>query len=105
VRGSKPGERRGGRRPGVPNKATAEIKRVAQKYGQEALEKLVELMRGSDLKVAVTAANSILDRGYGKPAQTLQGDPDKPLAVNVAVVDAFTAKIEALAEKVGNERS
>jgi hypothetical protein len=37
------------------------------------------------------AANALLDRGYGKPAQSLTGDPEKPN--NVAVVDAFTPRI------------
>jgi hypothetical protein len=31
-RGSKPGERRGARQKGTPNKATAEVKVLAQKY-------------------------------------------------------------------------
>ncbi|MGA7328401.1 MAG: hypothetical protein WBX25_28895 [Rhodomicrobium sp.] len=67
-----------------PNKATAEIKAAAQKYGHEPLKKLVDLMRGSnDPKVQVLAAREILQRAYGKPAQTIQGDPEKPLAVNV----------------------
>ena len=35
--GAKPGERRGGRQKGTPNKATADIKALAQKYTPEAL--------------------------------------------------------------------
>jgi hypothetical protein len=27
----------------------------------------------------VTAANSLLDRGWGKPAQPISGDPENPL--------------------------
>ena len=38
----------GGRRQGTPNKATAEIKVLAQKYGPEVIDKLVKLMRGQD---------------------------------------------------------
>jgi hypothetical protein len=46
------GERFGGRKKGTPNKATAEIKAVAQQYGTEAIETLAEMMRGaSDPKV------------------------------------------------------
>lgn len=95
-----PGERRVGRKPGVPNKTTAEIKAVAQLYGEEAIEKLVALMRGDNPEVALKAANAILDRGYGKPAQMLQGDPEKPLSVNVTALDAFTRRIAGMAEKV-----
>ena len=91
------GERIGGRQKGTPNKATAEIKAVAQEYGAEAIETLAEMMRElADPKVRVMAANSLLDRGYGKPAQTLQGDPENPVAVNISALDAFTCKSQDL---------
>ncbi len=96
----RPGERRVGRKAGVPNKATAEIKAVAQLHGKEAIEKLVSLMNGDDPEIAFKAANAILDRGYGKPAQTIAGDPENPLAVNVARLDAFTQRIADMASKV-----
>jgi hypothetical protein len=95
-----PGERRVGRKPGVPNKANAEIKAVAQQYGPEAIERLVDLMRGNDPDVALKAANALLDRAYGKPAQMLQGDPEQPLEHNVSVLDEFTRRIAAMAERV-----
>jgi hypothetical protein len=94
-----PGERRVGRKPGVPNKANAAIKELASQYGPEAIEKLVELMRGKDPKVALKAANALLDRAYGKPAQMLQGDPEQPLTHNVALLNDFTCRINALAER------
>jgi hypothetical protein len=94
------GERIGGRQKGTPNKATAEIKALAQEFGAEAIKKLAEHLRGSDPKVSVQAANALLDRGYGKPAQTLAGDPEKPLEHNVAVVDAFTRRIADMASKI-----
>ena len=49
--GSKPGERRGGRQRGTPNKATAEIKVLAREHGPEAIKKLVGLMRGHDKQI------------------------------------------------------
>jgi hypothetical protein len=94
------GERVGGRQKGTPNKATAEIKALAQEYGTEAIEALANALRSSDPKVAIMAANALLDRGYGKPAQTLTGDPEKPLQHNVAVLDAFTQRIADMASKV-----
>jgi hypothetical protein len=93
------GVRLGGRSKGTPNKATAEIKAAAQQYGPEAIEKLVSLMRSEDAEVAFRAANAILDRGYGRPAQMLQGDPEKPLQHNVAAMDEFTRKIMAMGER------
>jgi hypothetical protein len=85
---------------GTPNKATAEIKALAQEYGAEAIETLANALRSSDPKVAIMAANALLDRGYGKPAQTIAGDPEKPLEHNVGVVDAFTRRISEMASKV-----
>ena len=94
------GERFGGRKKGTPNKATAEIKAAAQLYGDEALLKLVDLMRGDQPDIALKAANSILDRAYGKPAQAIVGDAEQPVEHNVAVLEDFTAKIAALGERV-----
>jgi hypothetical protein len=37
MRGSKPGERRGGRQKGTPNKTTAEIRELAQAHGPDAI--------------------------------------------------------------------
>lgn len=76
-RGSKPGERRGGREKGVPNKATRTLKEMAREYTAEALAVLVEVATGGESEAAkVAAANSLLDRGYGKPSQVLNGDED-----------------------------
>ena len=97
-RGSKPGERRGGRKPGIPNKATAEIKDIARKLGPKAVEtlaKLAGLVPGAKAaeseQARIGALNSILDRGYGKPAQAIVGDTDAPPiqhAVEVTFVGA-----------------
>jgi len=77
-RGSKPGERRGGRQKGTPNKATASIRDAAREYTGEALQTLVGVMRDDDAPHAakVSAANSVLDRGYGKASTVISGDED-----------------------------
>ena len=68
-RGSKPGERRGGRKAGVPNKAAGEVKALAQQHGPAAILELARLFATSGSHPArVAAANSILDRAYGKSA-------------------------------------
>lgn len=68
-RGSKPGERRGGRKAGVPNKAAGEVKALAQQHGPAAILELARLFATSESHPArVAAANSILDRAYGKSA-------------------------------------
>lgn len=70
--------------PGGRPKEAPEVKALAREYGAEAIAKLVELMRGDDPRVAKAAAETLLDRGFGKPQQSveLSGDPDKPLTVS-----------------------
>lgn len=58
--------------PGGRPKECAEVKALAREYGAEAVEKLVALMRGEDERVAKAAADSLLDRGYGKPGQAVE---------------------------------
>jgi hypothetical protein len=81
-RGSKPGERRGGRVKGQPNKATAAIKDIAREYTDEAVKALVAVLKGGDgipAAAQVAAAKEILDRGYGKATQIIGGDEEHPL--------------------------
>jgi hypothetical protein len=69
-RGSKPGERRGGRQAGTPNKATADIKALAQVHGAKAVKELARLAVEAESESArVAAIKELLDRGYGKSAQ------------------------------------
>jgi hypothetical protein len=59
-----------------------EVRTAARKYTTEAVATLAGIMRnGQSEQARIAAANSLLDRGYGKPAQTLAGDPDMPLNV------------------------
>ena len=68
------GQKFGGRRPGTPNKVTAEIRDVARQYGPQAIATLVGLMRSSrSEKVRMAAAELLLDRGYGRVAQAVAG--------------------------------
>ena len=77
-RGSKPGERRGGRKAGTPNKATATLKDLAREYTDTALATLAAIMTSFEAPAAarVSAASALLDRGYGKPSQILAGDEE-----------------------------
>ena len=64
------GVRIGGRQKGTPNKSTADIKALAQKYTAEAIETLRDLMRGAEAEAArVAAAKDLLDRGHGMAVQ------------------------------------
>lgn len=73
-----------GRPKGSPNKATAELKDLAKAYTTQALETLAQVMFASESDAArVSAANALLDRGYGKPTNVVGGDPNMPLRLIV----------------------
>jgi hypothetical protein len=87
--GSKPGERRGGRKKGTPNKLTAQLQtplaQAARRYDGNALQTLVAIMNDDTATTAarVRCAELILDRAHGKPAylEDPNRDPDfVPLA-------------------------
>lgn len=58
--------------PGGRPKEDAEVKALARDCGPEAVKKLVELMRGDDRRTALAAAQALLDRGFGKPGQSVE---------------------------------
>src|SRR5215204_6665195 len=64
-----PGNKFGGRKP-IPE----EVKELALAATPRAVERQIELMESKDENVALKATNSILDRAFGKPAQTLNTD-------------------------------
>ena len=70
ARGRKTG---GGSRAGKPNRATADIKAIAQPYGPDAVSALVKIMKNEAAPEAarVRAASELLDRGYGKARQAI----------------------------------
>ena len=67
------GRKTGGRTAGTPNRATADIKAAAALHGTAALKALADIAKGSKFPPAarVAAAVALLDRGFGKPSQTL----------------------------------
>jgi hypothetical protein len=69
--GKRPGS---GRKKGIPNRMTGSLKQYAAQYGTEAIDKLVEVMRNPEapLNSVVAAARELLDRGFGKPVQTVE---------------------------------
>lgn len=73
--------------PGGRPKENAEVKRLAREHGPRAIERLAELMNGDDPRVSVSAAQALLDRGYGKPVQPLSGDDDMPPLKVTALVE------------------
>jgi hypothetical protein len=88
VGGKRPGA---GRKPGAVSKAKRELATMAQDHAEQALQVLAEIMaKGESDAARVSAANSILDRGYGRPFQSvkLSGDAEAPVhTVQHIVVD------------------
>lgn len=84
---SKGGKRPGaGRKKGSVNKTTAEIRAIAQSYGESALLELAKmggLVTGKDGKpdgmaiseqVKKSALDTIIERAYGKSPQAITGE-------------------------------
>lgn len=59
------------------------VSSLARVHTESAVRTLVGIYASDESPPAarVAAANSILDRGWGKPAQTISGDPENPLSV------------------------
>jgi len=57
-------------------KTPTDIRSLARSHTETAINVLVGIMNQSEAPQAarVSAANSILDRGWGKPAQPVDGD-------------------------------
>jgi hypothetical protein len=81
-RGSKPGERRGGRQKGTLNKSTASVKEMAGAFGPEAIATLADIMANGDSDAGrVAAAKEILDRAYGKSTTVIGNAEGEALRV------------------------
>lgn len=61
---------RSGNPSGRP-KEDPEVKQLARTYSTEAIKRLVAWMRDDNPKASVTACLALLDRAFGKPAQSL----------------------------------
>ena len=62
--------------PGGRPKVAAEVKELARAHTGVAIETLVSIMTNTKSAPAarVSAANALLDRGYGKPPQHISGE-------------------------------
>ena len=81
---------RGGRRPGAgrplgsPNKLTRPLRELAALHSEDCIAVLVELRDHAEAEqVRLAAANSLLDRGHGKPRQEIDLSDDGKLTVIV----------------------
>lgn len=68
--------------PSGRSKESARIKALAASKAESAINKLANIMETSlEEKNVIAAANALLDRGIGKPAQsvTVGGDEENPV--------------------------
>lgn len=91
------GARKGaGRKPGKVSQAKRTIAEMAKEHGELALQVLVNVAQDFEAPHAarVSAANALLDRGYGKPMQAVQvgGDGENPIVHRITrtIIDPKT---------------
>lgn len=89
----------GGYRPGSgrkPGKVTATLREIARKHMEKAVDTLVKVLDDDDSPAAakVAAANAILDRGYGKPTQPIDGDGNgAPIGIATASPEEWAKRL------------
>jgi hypothetical protein len=88
-RGAKPGERRGGRKKGTPNKVTADVRAACLLHSTAAIETLVRICSdtAAPAQAQVQAAKELLDRAYGKSPQPIKHGGDEkspPIGLNLS---------------------
>jgi hypothetical protein len=67
--------RRNPAKPHSADKAAAAIRRAAQRYGKQAIEKLWDIASNAESDGArIAACKEILDRGYGKESRVPAAD-------------------------------
>lgn len=74
--------------PGGRPKLVGKVRELAQQKGEDALRLLIEIMEnpGEPTETRMKAAEKVLDRGYGRPAQALTGeDGEGPAQIFVRV--------------------
>lgn len=69
--------------PGGRPKAAIAIKELARQHSDAAIETLVAALKAENESTRVAAANSLLDRGWGKPAQAIIGGDENDPAIRV----------------------
>ena len=67
--------------PGGRPRVAAEVKELARDHGPRAIERLRELMESENEAVACRAAESLLDRGFGRAPQAVHLGTDSSVIV------------------------
>ena len=101
-RGSAPGERRGGRVKGTPNRTGADVRALAAPYGAPAVAELARLAGLTDAPGAaneatrVIALRELLDRAFGKPSQHFTTERESSIvALHLVAAKAVSAELNS----------
>jgi hypothetical protein len=67
--------------PGGRPKVTGHVRELAQAKSAQAFEKVVSLIDDEDPRVALAAAQEVLNRAYGKPTAHVEADLRVPYVI------------------------
>ena len=70
--------------PGGRPKTDERVQKALRAATPKAAETLIELLDANEPKIRIQAANSILDRVCGKPAQRLDVEQSEPVRITLA---------------------
>jgi hypothetical protein len=106
ARGSQPGERRGGRKKGVPNRVTAEAREAFQAVYEKRLADLnrwlVETGDGFELPMRLKDGTPVLDEA-GKPRMVKVGkDPGKAADLLLQMAEHFIPKLSRIERTISD---
>src|SRR6478672_11163817 len=81
-------------------KLPEELRELFRAKGPEALQVLTRCLRSTDERIAIAAATAILDRGYGKPTQTIDANINEETVRYYAEVPMPAASTEEWLENI-----
>jgi len=84
--------------PGGRPKMPEELKKAMQGLAEDAIKVLQEAMQSDDMRARIMAASHVLDRGYGKPTQSV--DLTAKTDMGAAHLEALKARMRG---KQGDE--
>jgi hypothetical protein len=88
------------------SKAPTDIRSLARSHTESAINVLCRIMGSPKAPAAarVTAAQALLDRGWGKPTQILAGYPENPIKLDATSLRPQITREDWLARHGANEK-